>query len=446
MSFALAVLDPFHPGAEGARVPDEYAYATETMCFKEKFPIYAPAPGGINLTFRPNLTDSLVMSDNIGATANWDMPDFGRYFRSKDTNGTGLYVTGFCDSKGESSATNSGGPYNWQRYRIVGCGIKLTTMMVPEKTSGWFGMYASPVEGMNHFALEDILREYAGVTVATGSRPVNRSGFDYQAALKKDSDFSVDPATSKWVKNVDLLMREICVPWVKLPGQTQLQISEDITDAPTGHMMNHVQFQKHGLKAALKPITSDAWDWRKFRNPYYLMPVTTGWAALVGATELRGIGYNSCLACPVYNTTTGDNPAAVGGVTTYDGVAASADNLRIPIGVQQEQVKQDGWTQFSVIGRQLPRGTTTEAVPGTFTPPVLATVNYNEPVAMVEVIYHVEYVHAALLQTSHAAVSAQNAGYMKKVMQAAAASPIYSYCYADTDGYKFNRMKVKQGL
>lgn len=438
MSFIKAVLDPFAAAAEGARVPDEYAFPTETVTFRDKFIVYGPDPYvGVNMTLRPNLTDSIVMNDTAFEEP-MPMPNLGRAFRSNDTeegeaSGKGLWVTGFMDLQGNTKA----GRQNWLRYRIVGAGIKVTTMMVPERASGFFGFYISPVEAMNHFMLYDVLAKMAGIIREAGKQDAVPSFFDYHAPLKRMVDWEADPAATQFKRNLDLLFTEICVPWKDDPSNGRLVIDDKITDAPTGHMCNFLTFQNRGFKAALKPITSDAWDWRKLDRPYMMTPVTGGAAPFVVPptnTNCVGVTWDSCRACLYYNQTN-DNAGLNGGPGTYEGDSNLVQQQAY--GLPMELAKQDGWSQFSWICRQTPAGTK-DPNNGQWT--------VNEPIAMVEVVYHVEYVSSSLSQTTHAAIAPKNERAMQAVLRAAAESPMYSHVYADNNRYKFNRMKTNRGL
>lgn len=452
MSFLAAVVDPFSRAAEGARVPDEYAFPTETMTLKTKFMLNVPvSQKGINLTFRPSMTDTLVFADK--GMIDGGLPNLGYFKRSKDPMQSGLYTTGWTDHYG------TGVDIMFNDYRIVGAGIRFTSLMTPEKASGFFAFYTSPMERLNHFAMWEMLKDMYGWKYNTqypllGNVPVK--GIDYQAAIASiaDTDGTLGFGPKKAVTNVELLMQAIAVPWIMSEEAHGLVIDDKFTETPTGAMMNHVQFQQHGFKMAVRPITSDAWDWRKFR-PARLFNTTvdqTNQAGGVVADTLPEVGVmfgdtsialmrkgsNSVPLVTNYNS---------GGVaysqTLYNvanGAAYFDDSVASPV-LPAETIKQDGWTQVSIVGRGLPGRV------GTYSPAEGwgATVGDVPNVAMVEVIMHVEYINQNLSVGSFARIAPKNPGMLAAALQAASVAPMYSYYYSEGGKATTKRMKVKSG-
>lgn len=465
MSFALAVLQPFAKGAEGARVPDEYSFPTETKCFKYKYVMTAPVDNvGLNLILRASLTETLIMNDNAGSTT-ISQPDLGYSDRSQDgvfdaagnrravPFQNGLYTTGFASHSG----FNTGNSNNWNRYRIVGVGMRCTSLMRPETAEGYFGFYTSPMEDMNHFYMWRILQQNTGYAMNTDGTTLKLkgAGIDYHGVLQKTNANDVTPGSynttagsnSLWSKNFQLLIQATGIPWTEPTGANQIIIDTNVTETPTGAMMNHLNFQKHGWQTALRPVTMDAWKWRKFEQQNVFRTTdTSGTGYLVGGQSLTRV---KPAGNPSVNTLDG---LTATGWTQYSntGSAASsgagvggglADYDATGYTVETECIQQSGWTQVAVIGRGLPAGTFTT----TQTLPMGAQPTDIPAIGMVEIIMHVEFINGSIEQTSNAQVCPINENAMKQTLSAASKMPLYNYIFEESVARQNKKVRVSRG-
>ena len=129
VSYVLALTDPFHPGAVGARVPDMYAAPTATYTIRASHTVTVNSSGTAGFVGLPNAVCSSYLY-------NGSSPDF-----SPILYGDGTSVT---SARWGASATNLAAKLD--NYRIVGYGIQVTNLSSMTNTSGKFLMGAYPID------------------------------------------------------------------------------------------------------------------------------------------------------------------------------------------------------------------------------------------------------------------------------------------------------------
>jgi len=149
----LALSDPFHPDAVGARVPDMYAAHTATYTIRATHTITANAGGAASVFIFPNVVTAAFLAQGVSA-------DFVSTVWGDNTT--------FTQSRWGINDTSLGAKLD--NYRIVGMGLRVTNMSSMTNASGKFIMGTYPISSTWHtkdFAVGSaILPTNAGMTQA----------------------------------------------------------------------------------------------------------------------------------------------------------------------------------------------------------------------------------------------------------------------------------------
>ena len=339
MSFKAAVCSPFSSSAEGAKVPDEFAFNTETITLKSKFSI-SSGDGKVDLVFKPSLLNTITIS----ATN-----DIENHNLVDNTNGTQpLHVFGFADRSGTAK---SGSKLfdNTSKYRVVGMGLRLLSQVHAANSSGYIMLYT------NLAAPSEARAPPTQATAATAND-------NYKALVTFDnSKWDVNPAGA----------------WTSIP--TGLNLKDGISEEPTGAVIDHFQFNDSGLELSVKPVSYQAWGWRKFASDD-----TVGYLK-DAETVLIPVGTQMTV-----NDFT--NTAAL----SYE---------------PQEFGYQDGWTQVHFAARDLP-------VPDTG-----GGETYR--LFLAELVVHVEYVDNSVGVYTHGMTRKKLTGGLGAALRSARYAPLY---------------------
>lgn len=394
MSFEHAVLDPFSAKAEGARCPDYYSFPTETKTFKFKFTMKTcdstaatiASSGATNIDwveciFKPSLIESVVypksqagLSDmNIGAlvqtgtglfgtnTTSGTSRDSGATYAQRtnavDCNKYQLHSSGFID---ESFGTQ------FSKYRMVGGGVRMSSLIVPEKSTGYISLYSGPCSAVDYSnqefqSLDAAAAANADLVRTNTGRPV-------------DSD-TVNPTHS-------------------------MKLRSDMSEEPTGAVLDHYQFNGKGLEYAFRPTSEHAFDWRETNSTRSY----SGFTPYIPGTN------TSSAAITVQE---GDILTNVSGSSAYYGKSAYYDT--------------EGWSFLCMRGCDLPSATGAQF-----------------PIMVVELVYHVEYISSQIGLTSSAKFSPISAGMLENVLYKAAKLPMYRQLYSGASSGA--KMKSRMGF
>ncbi len=146
--YHLALTDPFHPGAVGAKVPDQYATPTITQTVRASLTLTANSAGEIGALVFPNPVASTYLYAGNGS-------DFSTITWGDNTTTTqarwGVDPTTFASK--------------FDNYRIVGYGIRVTGLSSMTNASGKFIMGSYPVQ--SKWVTKDF--PVGGVTMATNA-------------------------------------------------------------------------------------------------------------------------------------------------------------------------------------------------------------------------------------------------------------------------------------
>lgn len=120
-SFRLALLDPFNEDANGARVPDLFSAPTEARTFKQSFTLTSDAAGALDFTAFANPTYT------------------GVSLRSNITGGSTFVLSSNSSSTVANAVPAGAGsslPSEFASYRVVGWGMKITSIAALTSSSG----------------------------------------------------------------------------------------------------------------------------------------------------------------------------------------------------------------------------------------------------------------------------------------------------------------------
>lgn len=127
-SYYLSLVDPFHVGALGAKVPDQYSCPTVTQTIRGSFTVTADASGNALLLALPNPLVALAMQ--TGSCGDFSTITYGD--ATTRTNGYwGIDKSGF--------------PSKLDNYRVVGYGIRVTGLSSMTNSSGKFIFGTYPI-------------------------------------------------------------------------------------------------------------------------------------------------------------------------------------------------------------------------------------------------------------------------------------------------------------
>lgn len=124
--YAVCLADPFDPNAEGAQVPDMYAFPTATALCRQSFTAQTiDTSGNLDFVVQPNPLCTIACSSYNNASQSvitGGTPWFGT---NNNPNSTGLNH-GFSEF-GVSSYTSLANTFT--RYRVVGFGVRITSVL-----------------------------------------------------------------------------------------------------------------------------------------------------------------------------------------------------------------------------------------------------------------------------------------------------------------------------
>ncbi len=146
--YALALSDPFHPGAVGAKVPDQFATPTITQTVRASMTLTANAAGEVGAMVFPNPVASTYLFAGNGS-------DFSTITWGDNTTTTQARW-------GVDTATFAS---KFDNYRIVGYGIRVTGLSSMTNASGKFILGSFPIE--SKWVTKDF--PVGGVTMATNA-------------------------------------------------------------------------------------------------------------------------------------------------------------------------------------------------------------------------------------------------------------------------------------
>jgi len=230
--YKKAVLTPFDPSSNGARVPDMYSAPTATLRLTKRFTVSSDASGNIGLLCLPNACiNSVCDTGALSGGSLWSA------WTGTSINGSGLITCSPANISGRLSS-----------YRIVGWGVKIidvasmtnvagvvtvakvipsTRGLVPARLSiggnnianstavlqYWYANMGIPYTGANDSAKIDVagLSALPEHTVFTGlelaqsgtrvlSKPISPLAFEFQ--LSQDSTMGDDPAVGVSTTNI----------------------------------------------------------------------------------------------------------------------------------------------------------------------------------------------------------------------------------------------------
>lgn len=146
--YFLALTDPFHPGAVGAKVPDQYSCPTITQTVRASFTITANSSGNAGLLVLPNVIASVACFN--GTCGDFSTITWG------DNTATTQARWGVDPSTFAAKMDN---------YRIVGYGVRMTGLSSMTNASGKFILGTYPIT--TNWATKDF--PVGGTTMATNA-------------------------------------------------------------------------------------------------------------------------------------------------------------------------------------------------------------------------------------------------------------------------------------
>jgi hypothetical protein len=148
--YVLALTDPFHPGASGARVPDMYAAPTDTLMLRASHTITVNSSGAAGIVCMPNVVASAYLYNGTS-------PEFL----------TTTYQDATTSTFSRWGATPATLAAKLDNYRIVGYGLRVTNMSSMTNVSGKVIMGSYPID--SNWATKDF-------PVGGATAPTNAAG------------------------------------------------------------------------------------------------------------------------------------------------------------------------------------------------------------------------------------------------------------------------------
>ncbi len=389
--YAAAVLSPFSPAAKGARVPDSYAFPTETETFQAKFNVETKNIYNYNwfdLVFKCSLLDTLTTPALQGGTQDTSFQNNTKTSKGALVVPSGtppngyeakwgsLTANGFINSDGTVN-NKEGGSQKWSKYRIVGAGIRMKSMMIPDKTTGYINFYSNP-----------------------------NSKVDYSTDLFQATDFTL-------YDNRALMTTHTGRPYVRtvtpltfpaLENSVQpysVVLNETMSQEPTGALVDSLTFNAKGCEFAFRPITAEAYEWRNMTS------------APIFSNNVEDTLFNQD-----------------GGAVTQVNFAAGSTGVNTKF--DESFYSTAGWNNLCVKGVAL--GATGAPLTDTTT----------TPICVVEVIYHVEYISAQINNSNHASYMPYDQGLLDSVAYRASKQQMYRQLYSSSDAY--TKIKRRNGF
>jgi len=209
MSFAHAVIDPFNSDAYGAQVPDAYPFPTSTVTIKQSSSVVSDGNGNFDFAAFANPMGTIYSNNvnSVGAmTANWSQTTV-----SGGTPGNAIVLRGL-------QAATSMAAYN--RWRVVGFGLRMRSLLVPLSSTGVFQMAVFP--GPDRLMNATIANELLASTGQAGT-----------------------------------------IKWYNLPAtDASGYFSTSIENYTTANRMEHFKFNQDGFEWSAIPTGPNAFKWR----------------------------------------------------------------------------------------------------------------------------------------------------------------------------------------
>jgi len=238
MSYAHAVLAPFEPDAEGAQIPDLYSFPTAPAHLKTSFSLKSGTNGDFDLALLPSILASVYT--NGGLYTNFSNSFSYPPLHTPTVTTSGAAISGVANQTFMQTV---------DQYRLVGCGMRLRSMLVPQTSTGTLYLASFPAG--------DHVLNYTNQSI------INQLGYQWGPNNQTDvqllngfpqiqSTTSTDPA-----------------------GNTVCLFDPIFQSAPTAKVMEHFEFNQNGLEFSCKPISPEALNWRAGQNNTQFGPAAT---------------------------------------------------------------------------------------------------------------------------------------------------------------------------
>lgn len=243
---ALALLDPFSKRAEGAKVLDGYSFPSETTTFRKKFVINSSKVDGTNKTgFDMSVRPSLSSLFLFPATMNTDLPAVGTT-TANSTVGTLGRLSGEPRISGSPVAAADVSKYQfrsqgvvgedntlgWKQYRIVGGGVRVSSLVLSDQTTGFLNLGATPIT------------ELDPTTVAFS----NSGWYGAEGAAAIPDMYGLPLVQRGDNKDMSLVLNE------------QMAVN------PAGATYQSLKFRNNGLEIAFRPLDPRAFEWKSMKG------------------------------------------------------------------------------------------------------------------------------------------------------------------------------------
>lgn len=146
--YLLALTDPFHPSALGARVPDQFSCPTTTHVVRASLTVTCNSSGNVGAIILPNPITAVALFN--GSSADFDTITFGDNTTTTQAR-WGVDPTSFAQK--------------FDDYRIVGMGVRITALSAMTNSSGKITMGTYPIKA--NWATKDF--PVGGITRATNT-------------------------------------------------------------------------------------------------------------------------------------------------------------------------------------------------------------------------------------------------------------------------------------
>lgn len=231
MSFSHAQIDPFNSEAYGAQVPDEYSFPTCTTCVKQSSTISSDGLGNMDLAFMPHPLACLFTGNgDLGGALAALWASSAQFAAGTRCRHAGLLAVG-------DIAT-------WRKYRVLGFGVRLRSLLVPLNATG--------------------VLQY--VTLPTADRLMNQAT---QGALSNS-------------ERADLY------DWYQLPiTDGNGYFGTTLENYTTASRMEHYAFNQHGLEWSAHACGPDAFAWKNGQNGMQLSTATQTYNA--GSAQMYNV-------------------------------------------------------------------------------------------------------------------------------------------------------------
>lgn len=230
-SFAHAVISPFDIEAEGAQCPDNWCFPTSTAHIKTSFKVRSGTNGDFDFCFSPALLASVYSGSSATVTGMTTQV---------------LYPVQTAPVTVAQPAVNAvvtpSTLQSWDQYRLLGAGIRLRSMLIPQTSTGTLYMCQTP-------AGPKILNVADATLIPAVNGASSVAGTNYP--------------------NLQLLNHYVPISSTTVPdpgGNAAMMFDPVFQSMPTGKVMEHFELNNEGVEIALRPITPQAFEWRSGNN------------------------------------------------------------------------------------------------------------------------------------------------------------------------------------